>query len=244
EQRAAQLAREVACADRLAREAEEKLLAVEIRVRRCALLQLEDQFTCPLCFDIISAPYVLNGATCGHTFCASCILKWYLARMHDCGSWHENVVCPMCRSALIHTPDLGDNPRSIFYCPFTPNRVADTAIKTLVRKVATSGTLSTPGHEPTSVADTPTKRRRGKVSAKGVFESAVAGTDPGDPLLSWMDSQGANLVEWRRRGEEGQAAMDRLRTNWHRLDNADFVLMKETMGLCVRHDFLVQQDQT
>jgi hypothetical protein len=67
---------------------EQRLRFFVAQERQKALAQLEEQFTCPLCFEIMGAPYLLSGAHCGHTFCAMCILKWYFARMHDCGSWH------------------------------------------------------------------------------------------------------------------------------------------------------------
>ncbi|KAG1770742.1 hypothetical protein EDD22DRAFT_865770, partial [Suillus occidentalis] len=89
---------------------------------------LEDYFTCPLCFEIMACPYSLNPRLCGHTFCATCILKWFFSRLHRaCATWHEPVDCPICRSALFGTPDNVPRPDSSF--PFTPNRTADNAIR-------------------------------------------------------------------------------------------------------------------
>ncbi|KAG2157791.1 uncharacterized protein EDB93DRAFT_815766 [Suillus bovinus] len=100
------------------------------RLERTTIRQLEDYFTCPLCFEII-----LNPRQCGHTFCATCILKWFFSRLHRvCGSWHEPVDCPMCRSALLSTPD--NVPRPEYSFPFTPNRTADNAICGMINALA------------------------------------------------------------------------------------------------------------
>ncbi|KAG1876435.1 hypothetical protein DFJ58DRAFT_175549 [Suillus subalutaceus] len=83
----------------------------------------------------MACPYSLNPRQCGHTFCATCILKWFFSRLHRvCGSWHEPVDCPMCRSALFYTPDNVPRPESSF--PFTPNRVADNAIRGMINTLA------------------------------------------------------------------------------------------------------------
>ncbi|KAF9240698.1 hypothetical protein BU15DRAFT_45688 [Melanogaster broomeanus] len=89
-----------------------------------------------------ACPYVSIPRNCGHTFCATCILKWFFSRLHrGCGGWHEAVDCPLCRSALPYTPDK--TPRAEFSFPFTPNRTADIAIR---------GLINTIFHDPESVA--------------------------------------------------------------------------------------------
>ncbi|KAH7890786.1 hypothetical protein F5I97DRAFT_81655 [Phlebopus sp. FC_14] len=101
-----------------------------------ALKHLEEYFACPLCFEVMAYPYSLNPRHCGHSFCATCILKWFFSRMHlGCGGWHEAVDCPMCRSPLVHTPD--QTPRSDVSFPFTPNRTADIAICGLINTIST-----------------------------------------------------------------------------------------------------------
>lgn len=80
------------------------------------------------CYEVFSAPHSLNAPSCGHTFCGLCILKWFFSKLHGCGAWHEQVVCPMCR-AEIHTPDR----RTTF--PFIPNRLAATTILSLTDKL-------------------------------------------------------------------------------------------------------------
>lgn len=78
---------------------------------------------------------MLTPRNCGHTFCATCILKWFFSRMHKgCGGWHEAVDCPLCRSPLPHTPDR--TPRSNSSFPFTPNRIAEIAIRGLMNTIS------------------------------------------------------------------------------------------------------------
>lgn len=116
------------------------------------LQQLEEHFMCALsvfpcilgghmsyplfrCYEVLAAPYSLNPANCGHTFCAVCILKWFFSRLHRaCGGWHESVDCPICRSLLIITPET--SPRLLFTFPFVPNRIAAATIESLVEKIA------------------------------------------------------------------------------------------------------------
>ncbi|KAH7927315.1 hypothetical protein BV22DRAFT_1007244 [Leucogyrophana mollusca] len=108
---------------------------------KAALKQLEDHFTCPLCFEIMACPYSLNPRLCGHTFCATCILKWFFSRVHRaCANWHEAVDCPMCRSQLCCTPDR--IPRPEFTFPFTPNRTVDSVIRSLINVLSTKADSS------------------------------------------------------------------------------------------------------
>lgn len=87
-------------------------------------------------------PYTLNPGQCGHTFCAICILKWFFSRLHRaCGSWHESVDCPICRSLLVKTPDRVPRPEITF--PFVPNRTAATICESLIEKLALSSSEST-----------------------------------------------------------------------------------------------------
>jgi hypothetical protein len=115
-------------------------LAVEVNEHKInsaqsTLKHLEEYFTCPLCFEIMACPYALIPRNCGHTFCATCVLKWLFSRLHKgCGGWHEAVDCPLCRSALPHTPER--TPRSTSCFPFTPNRTADIAIQGLINTIS------------------------------------------------------------------------------------------------------------
>ncbi|KAI6042054.1 hypothetical protein EDC04DRAFT_2564826, partial [Pisolithus marmoratus] len=95
---------------------------------------LEENFSCPLCFEIMACPYTLRSPSCGHTFCATCILKWYFSRLHrGCGDWHDMVQCPICRCTLA-TPD--SQPRTQYTFPFIPNRTLDSAIQGLIKSLA------------------------------------------------------------------------------------------------------------
>lgn len=77
----------------------------------------------------------MTPRNCGHTFCATCILKWFFSRLHKgCGGWHDAVDCPLCRSALPHTPER--TPRSSSSFPFIPNRTADIAIRGLMNTIS------------------------------------------------------------------------------------------------------------
>ncbi|KAI6128051.1 hypothetical protein EV401DRAFT_1932568 [Pisolithus croceorrhizus] len=98
------------------------------------LRNLEENFSCPLCFEIMASPYTLRSPSCGHTFCATCILKWFFSRLHrSCGDWHDMVQCPICRCAL-STPDY--QPRSEHTFPFIPNRTLDGALQGLMKSLA------------------------------------------------------------------------------------------------------------
>lgn len=129
------LEQQLATVSQKEREAAKLLEECKERLARTTIRQLEDYFTCPLCFETMACPYSLNPRQCGHTFCATCILKWFFSRLHRvCGSWHEPVDCPMCRTALFYTPDNVPRPESSF--PFTPNRAADNAIRGMINTLA------------------------------------------------------------------------------------------------------------
>ncbi|KAI6126054.1 hypothetical protein EDD16DRAFT_351679 [Pisolithus croceorrhizus] len=82
----------------------------------------------------MASPYTLRSPSCGHTFCATCILKWFFSRLHrSCGDWHDMVQCPICRCAL-STPDC--QPRSEHTFPFIPNRSLDGALQGLMKSLA------------------------------------------------------------------------------------------------------------
>ncbi|KIK95253.1 hypothetical protein PAXRUDRAFT_827190 [Paxillus rubicundulus Ve08.2h10] len=103
-----------------------------VHAAEATLNHLEEHYTCPLCFEILACPYTLIPRNCGHTFCATCILKWFFSRLGH-GYWPETVDCPMCRSALPYIPD--QIPRPDFSFPFTPNRTTDSAIRGLINSV-------------------------------------------------------------------------------------------------------------
>lgn len=114
------------------------------------LRNLEENFACPLCFEIIACPYTLRSPSCGHTFCATCILKWFFSHLHrSCGDWHDMVQCPMCRCPF-STPD--HQPRSEYTFPFMPNRALDSAILGQLKSLADSPDVKSSPPVPNALA--------------------------------------------------------------------------------------------
>ncbi|KAF8659841.1 hypothetical protein AX16_001726 [Volvariella volvacea WC 439] len=227
---------------RKAREIEERMMQVSTkeleasqmmdqfaeREAQATLLQLEEHFTCALCYDILAYPYSLNPAQCGHTFCALCILKWFFSRLHRaCGSWHESVDCPICRSLLVITPE--SPPRLDITFPFVPNRTAAAICESLIEKLAQS-----PSPRSTSVKkeDTETEWTSGsKVDAdcpkKKASEEAV---DQTSGIAAWRE--GGNLrAEWLKRDREGKHEMNNLVQSWSNLKSQDFISLKARLGV-------------
>ncbi|KAF8966324.1 hypothetical protein BDZ97DRAFT_1657979 [Flammula alnicola] len=135
---------------------------------QATLQQLEEHFTCALCYEILAAPYSLNPSHCGHTFCGLCILKWFFSRLHRaCGGWHESVDCPICRSLLIITPEL--TPRLQLTFPFVPNRVTGSVVESLVEKL-----VNPPLCSQAKIKEKRVKARgdhnRKRIAAEDVFE--------------------------------------------------------------------------
>ncbi|KAH9931843.1 uncharacterized protein B0H18DRAFT_871805 [Fomitopsis serialis] len=78
-----------------------------------------------------ACPYSLSPVRCGHTFCALCLLKWWLSNLcDDCGGWCNTLQCPLCRQLL---PSIYNTvPRAMYKLPFTPARLADERIVELL----------------------------------------------------------------------------------------------------------------
>ncbi|KAJ3533479.1 hypothetical protein NMY22_g7318 [Coprinellus aureogranulatus] len=162
------------------------------------LMQLEQSFLCPLCYEVFSAPHTLNAPNCGHTFCGLCILKWFCSRLHGCGAWHEQVYCPMCR-AEVHTPDR----RATF--PFIPNRLATTTIAALTEKLCArppSTAMLVKREESEEVFVSGSKAARGRSCSRA---SQQAKTEEDSPIPDTTDVDG-----WREGGI--------LRTEWLKKD--------------------------
>ncbi|CCM00586.1 uncharacterized protein FIBRA_02622 [Fibroporia radiculosa] len=166
------------------------------------LMQLEEHFTCALCFDVMACPYSLAPSTCGHSFCALCIMKWFFSHIHeDCGSWHDVLECPLCR-AVLPTP-TPDPPRRAETCPFTPNRLADKVITDLIDG------LRTTGRETISASES-----KGKSKAKAgdsTLDSAV-----------WNEG-GSAQMEWQERDRKGRAEMALLAGSWTTIAPIDLI---------------------
>ncbi|TBU33959.1 hypothetical protein BD311DRAFT_802384 [Dichomitus squalens] len=171
------------------------------------LTQLEDQFQCSICFEVMACPYQLNHGLCGHTFCALCLLQWCFAAVHrGCGYWHDALECPLCRAELPYTPDV--TPRQMCTLPFVPCRLADTTIKMLL------GLL-----KDAAEAD---------IDGRGACSGANPKLD--DRVVAWSRN-GNSRVEWESRDARGRAEMTLLVNNWANLGGEDFVALKDRLDL-------------
>ncbi|KAI0765672.1 hypothetical protein BD413DRAFT_574652 [Trametes elegans] len=184
------------------------------------LSHLEDQFTCSLCYDVMACPYTLTPGTCGHSFCALCILKWCFTLVHrQCGYWHDSLECPLCRTELPYTPDR--TPRSAFTFPFTPNRLADAAIKALLENL--KSLQPSAGSAPRRTGSSSRTRSRGQVAGP----SASAHTDG---VSLWREG-GASLTEWQDREKQGRIEMSRLANEWRTLQGDEFIAFMDRLGI-------------
>ncbi|KAL0953826.1 hypothetical protein HGRIS_005006 [Hohenbuehelia grisea] len=201
----------------------------EEREAKAALSQLEEHFTCPLCYEVMAHPYTLNPGQCGHSFCGICILKWFFSRLHQaCGGWHESVDCPICRSLLVITPDR--TPRLDITFPFVPNRLADQVLQSLVEKVSrphTSGSGSAIKTEERELhwasSEMECGVKKGKTKEEEEQEATCA-------VSEWKES-GPAKVEWQRKEREGRVEMDYLAANWTTLNSSYFVQLKKKLGV-------------
>ncbi|KXN92420.1 hypothetical protein AN958_07038, partial [Leucoagaricus sp. SymC.cos] len=203
-------------------EATAKLSQLAKKEAQDALTQLEEHFTCALCYEIMAYPYTLNPGQCGHTFCAICILKWFFSRLHRvCGGWHEAVDCPICRSVLIITPDRV--PRSIFSFPFVPNRVATAVVGSLVEKLARSSPVVK--QEDSEAMRISESEREGRKRKREVAKLEVDDCSPEVDLDAWKEG-GSMRTEWVKRDSDGKREMDQLIKSWSTLGSNDFLLLK------------------
>ncbi|KAH9884804.1 hypothetical protein C8Q73DRAFT_349807 [Cubamyces lactineus] len=183
-----------------------------------ALSHLEEHFTCSLCYEIMACPYSLTPGRCGHSFCALCVLKWCFAAVHrGCGYWHDSLECPLCRAELPYTSDL--TPRSIFSFPFSPNRLADCAIKALVDIVKNAKPETGAGSACVAAA-------AGGSTIKG---STALATSDADKLLSWREG-GMYYEDWYMRDKRGRSEMTLLANEWTLLQADDFVAFKDRLS--------------
>jgi len=181
------------------------------REAKATLSQLEEHFTCALCYDIMACPISLNPGQCGHTFCALCILKWFFSRLHKaCGGWHQSVDCPICRSLLIITPD--HSPRSDITFPFTPNRTVDAVVRDLVGKLADFPSFDT-------------------VASKATKEGKKTEEDQEMLAMAEWRIGGTTRAEWLRRDLTGREEINEITKKWKNLNSKDFVDLKTKLGV-------------
>ncbi|KAF9269157.1 hypothetical protein L218DRAFT_423412 [Marasmius fiardii PR-910] len=194
-----------------------------------ALAQLEEHFTCPLCYEIMAHPYSLNPGQCGHTFCALCILKWFFSRLHrQCGGWHESVDCPICRSLLVITPDR--IPRLDVTFPFVPNRTAATISESLIEKLAqaSSGcTMNVKREDSEGVWGSDwsieCSRKRGESKKEEDLKDD-------SNLIHWKHG-GMLRSEWLKKDREGKKEMCHLLKHWTEMQAPEFIALKLKLGV-------------
>lgn len=190
-------------------------------------------------------PYTMNPGQCGHTFCAICILKWFFSRLHRvCGGWHEAVDCPICRSALVITPDRVPRPVTTF--PFVPNRVATAVVESLVEKLAQSSlppAVKQEDSEALRISDSDKEGRKRKREAPKVEDDNCS---PEADLDAWKEG-GSLRTEWLKRdryvyiynfidnnllqavSSDGKREMSNLVRSWTTLGSHDFLLLKQRL---------------
>lgn len=206
-------------------EAAAKLSQLAKKEAQNALGQLEEHFTCALCYEVMAYPYSLNPGQCGHTFCAICILKWFFSRLHRvCGGWHEAVDCPICRSVLMITPDRV--PRSPITFPFVPNRVATAVVESLVDKLASSlPVVKQEDPEALRISDSDKEGRKRK---REVAKLEDLDCSPEVDLDAWREG-GSMRAEWLKRDSDGKREMNQLLSSWSNLGSNDFLQLKQRL---------------
>ncbi|ESK97800.1 ring finger domain-containing protein [Moniliophthora roreri MCA 2997] len=209
---------------------ESSVLISEMKKREAeaALAQLEEHFTCPLCYEIMSHPYSLNPGQCGHTFCALCIIKWFFSRLHrQCGGWHESVDCPICRSLLVITPERA--PRLDVTFPFVPNRLAATLCESLIEKLGQSPSgcsMTVKREDSEGVWSLERSRKKGQTKK----EESEDEDEESSKLVEWRPG-GDLRIEWQKRDKDGRKEMSYLLERWTNMQASDFIATKHRLGV-------------
>ncbi|PPQ67895.1 hypothetical protein CVT26_007095 [Gymnopilus dilepis] len=214
------------------------MMMSQLAEQECQLIikQLEEHFTCALCYEILAAPYALNPPNCGHTFCGLCILKWFFSRLHRvCGLWHESVDCPICRSLLIPTPDL--TPRLQITFPFVPNRVTGSIVESLVEKLvkaplSSQTQIKREESEDTWVSRTRKKRGRNCIQKREPSEENEDASQKPLDVTAWREG-GHMRAEWLKkdRQEQGKEEMAYILKYWSTMGSQDFIALKQKLGV-------------
>ncbi|KAJ7281528.1 hypothetical protein C8J57DRAFT_1500225 [Mycena rebaudengoi] len=224
--RANELAERSMCLSKREDEAAAMLSQIAARESKATLAQLEEHFTCALCYEIMAQPYSLNPGQCGHTFCAMCILKHFFSRLHRiCSSWHEPVDCPMCRAFLVITPDRVPRPEITF--PFVPNRKAGEICEAMIEKLKQSPSHSrlvvkreeSEGAWPGSEWDMEWGRKKGKSKQEEEME------EENSAVAAWREG-GSSRAEWIKRDRQGRKEMMNLVKNWTTMRSHEFLALK------------------
>ncbi|KAH9479427.1 Tripartite motif-containing protein 5 [Psilocybe cubensis] len=205
------------------------------REAQSILRQLEEHFTCALCYEILASPYSLTPSHCGHTFCGLCILKWFFSRLHRvCGLWHESVDCPICRSVLTPTPERIPRLQSTF--PFVPNRVTASVVESLVEKL-----INPPLYSQANVKKEEIESTWGSQSRKHRGRGCVRKREPSEEkdsekvsdtldVIAWREG-GHLRTEWLKKDREGKKEMAYILNHWSTMGSQDFINMKQKLGV-------------
>ncbi|KAF6761625.1 hypothetical protein DFP72DRAFT_958592, partial [Ephemerocybe angulata] len=191
------------------------------------LLQLEQSFQCPLCYEVFSAPHTLNAPNCGHTFCGLCILKWALSRLHGCGSWHDQIYCPMCRT------EIQALDRRLTF-PFIPNRLATATIIALTEKLSTipvNTAMLVKREESEDILVSGSKMSRGRQCSHIAEAKAEDDEVPQTPDIDGWREGGQLRTEWLKKDREGRQEMTKLLESWRVLQPQDFISLKTRLGV-------------
>ncbi|THH18456.1 hypothetical protein EW146_g2545 [Bondarzewia mesenterica] len=193
------------------------------------LQQLEDDYTCPLCLDVMTCPYSLTARQCGHTFCGVCLLQWYFSCLHDCGGWHIGVECPVCRASTPIPPGLP--PRPSHSCPFIPNRIVSNKVTDIVVKLHSIGGVGSPA--PRGSGEGSTKKKKSKT-----LDERAEKLPP--PVLEWAEG-GPRRNDWVKKEERilnclrilrvGRTEMAYITGRWELLTPNDFLNVKNRLGV-------------
>ncbi|PPQ78384.1 hypothetical protein CVT25_011607 [Psilocybe cyanescens] len=195
------------------------------REAQSTLKQLEEHFTCALCYEILASPYSLSPSHCGHTFCGLCILKWFFSRLHRvCGLWHESVDCPICRSILIPTPER--TPRSQSTFPFVPNRVTASVIESLVEKLT-----NPPLYSQARIKKEEIESTWGSQSKKHRGRGCVRKREQSEEKDSEKISDTLDVIAWREGGHLRAEWLKKDRQHWSAMGSQDFIFMKQKLGV-------------
>lgn len=86
---------------------------------------------CSICWNVMACPVTVTG--CRHSFCAVCLLAWYLKNMYGCcDNWHFPVQCPICGEEMATPLSAGDETN----CPIVYDRMADEILIALISLVS------------------------------------------------------------------------------------------------------------